>query len=184
MIMFYFIIYGKIFCGQVSVYELGGVQWGNCHLVLIWRFLVEWRLRCLWHSKKSWSKYPYFRIMKELEVSLGEIALSTCCKNQIFKIVNLYRVRMKKKIFLIQDTCPCFRTIALEALLRRALCVVAHFCFLPMTLWETWECCVILRWFWFTLPCTERCSCPTKHSCHQSSNSTATPARLLLSPRG
>lgn len=28
MIMFYFIIYGKIFCGQVSVYELGGVSGG------------------------------------------------------------------------------------------------------------------------------------------------------------
>lgn len=175
---------GKFCCGQVSVYELGGVYWGNCHLDLSWRFFVEWRLGCLWSSKKGWSKYPYLKVLEEPEVSIGEVALSTCYKDQIFKIIILNQARIKKKIFLVQDSHPCFRTIALEALLRRALCVVDPFCFLPMTLQETWECCVILRCFWFTLPCTKNCSCPTKHSCHQSSNSTATPARLLLSPPG
>lgn len=145
---------------------------------------MEWRFGCSWPSKKSWSKYPYFRILKEPEVSLGEVTLSTCYKNLIFKIIILCQARIKFYFFLMQDTCLCFRAIALEALLRRALCVVAHFCFLPVPLRETWERCVILKWYWFTLLCAEYCSCPTKDSCPQSSNSTATPARFLLSPPG
>jgi len=46
---------------------------------------------------KSWSKYPYFKIPKEAEVSLSEVALSICFRNQTFKVMILYQERIKKK---------------------------------------------------------------------------------------
>lgn len=76
-------------------------------------------------------KYPYFRILKEAEISLGEVSLSICYSNHTLKIIFLYKSGIKKHFPFDARHMFIFRNVAVEAL-RSSVFSVVCFCFLPI----------------------------------------------------